>query len=62
MSDISIARVYVIVMSSDERAVLIKMKIGIMIPISGFLTVGIMCRLEISGLGLVSRWYHDTAP
>jgi hypothetical protein len=28
--------------------------------ISGFIAVGITCRLRISGLGPVSYWYHDT--
>ena len=28
--------------------------------ISGFIAVGITCRLRISGLGPVSCWYHDT--
>ena len=45
-----------------HRGVLTKMFFRIFGIISGFLTVGITCRLRISGLGLVSRWYHDTDP
>ena len=42
------------------RGVLTKMFFRNFGIISGFVTVGITCRLRISGLGPVSYWYHDT--